>query len=280
MLEFGYDIYAGDEQGWTEIPGQVVRDIEPDDGLQGAVGLVTPWKDSAYDIGIFARFGGSFDEDDSQVAATGVPFNILGGATYSGFAAATVDHDEKHIIVDFEARRDIGMGGGIDVTGTAGFRFAYFDAETDTNFVSGTVASLTEERNSTFIGFGPKLGFDGTMPVSGNLQFDFSGNASVLFGDRERRVEATGTGAAVSFTDDDNSFRVVPTLGGTVGLSFMPENMGGMKFTVGFRAEAYFNVYDQRVKFDPGGGNGRGDRNAHRIHFGPFARISIPLDGL
>ncbi len=292
MLEFGYDIYAGDEQGWTEIPGQIVRDIEPDDGLHGAVGFVTPWQDSAYDIGIFARFGGSFNEDSSQTrtptATVGpfasAPYNILGGTTYTGFSSASVDHEEKHVIVDFEARRDIGMGGGIDVTAKAGFRFAYFDAETDTNFsrISPTLGGLSEERNSTFIGFGPKLGFDAVVPMSGSMQFDFSGDASLLFGDRERRVEATGTGAlaGLSVTDDDHSFRVVPTLGGTAGISFTPEGLGGMKFTVGFKAEAFFNVYDQRVKFDPGGGNGRGEKNAHRFQFGPFARITIPLDGL
>ncbi len=281
MLEFGYDIYAGDVQDWTEGLGNRRLDVEPDDGLQGAVGLVTPLGDTDYDIGIFARFGGSFEEKDSTAATV---YNILGGGAQFGFNTdSSVEHNEHRIIVDFEARRDIGLGDGIDVTAKAGVRFAYFEAETDTvlNYVGFIVSQATEERESRFVGAGPRLGFDAVVPLTGAMQFDFSGEGSVLFGNSKRRTEAIFSVFPVNNAiDKDTDFRVVPTVGGTAALSFTPEGLGGMKFTVGFRAEAFFNVYDQRVKFDRLGGNGFGEKNAHRFQFGPFARVSIPLDGL
>ena len=285
ILELNSDNISGDSQDWVFDGGTPAnQQIRPDDGYSGKVGFVTPLQDTPYDIGIFARYGDT--ERDRDTATAGLR-NLLGGAVSGTYTAGRASHTEEHAIIDFEARRDIGFGadlGATKVTARGGLRFGYFDAETKTNFSQPIVTvspnALSEKRRSRFIGAGPMLGLDTLTPLTEHIQIDLSATGALLLGDRQRRVNANQTvGGAGNVKDDSHSFRVVPMLEANAALGITPMGPGGMVVSVGVRGEAWFDVHDQRTKFNPGGTGSLGDSSADRYSWGPFIRVKIPFGG-
>ncbi len=283
-FEVGGDFMAGKKQIWSQDGTTFDTDrIRPDVGLSGRVGYVTPFGNTPYDIGIFARFGAT--ERDKDRANGGTPYNVLGGLAAGSYSVGRAKHREHHVIVDFEARRDFGFGSGDDgvrITAKGGLRFGYFDADTDTTFSTPGAFLAMEHRNSRFIGAGPRLGADAAVPIIGNLQLDLSAAGSLLLGDRQRRTKSKQPlgGITVGFnTDNKHSFRLLPMVEASAAVSFKPYGADVMTISLGFRGEAWFNVHDQRTKFRAGAAGGLGKNNVHRFNYGPFLRVKVPLGG-
>lgn len=285
IIDFNYAFLMGDSQVWAEAQGPLGSSlrIRPDARPTGTLGLVTPLTGTPYDIGVFASFGVSDTERRSAIN----PTNVLGGLTYASYSAGVgrAKHSEKHLIVDFEARRDIGLGSesGLDVTAKAGIRFGYFDAETGTTFSTPGLYLLNEDRDSRFIGAGPMLGFDARAPLGDSFQLDFSAAAALLLGDQQTRVVTNQPlgGIIVGNTrGNDHRFDVVPMVEASAALGFAVPGTAAT-LSMGVRFEAWFGVYDQETSFDPFNlGGTLGKKNANRYSLGPFIRLEIPLGQL
>jgi hypothetical protein len=133
-------------------------------------------------------------------------------------------NDESHLVLDFSAGKDVGLGmfgtGGMSLL-SLGVRFAQFasrssatiNANPDFHFTYKYVTHLTffpfpvkinqaqqawhlynatENTTRSFHGIGPSLAWDATVPIAGNeksaeIAFDWGVNAAVIFGRQKVR---------------------------------------------------------------------------------------------
>ena len=128
-----------------------------------------------------------------------------------------------HLVLDFQAGRDIGVGlfgGGSSSVVSAGVRFAQFTASSDVtlharpvemyNFVTvpghyrlpdpfhGTYTAVSHAKRDTHA-LGPSLSWDASSSLAGNdtsltLALDWGVNAAVLFGRQHVRIQDQTTG--------------------------------------------------------------------------------------
>ncbi|HEV2561804.1 MAG TPA: hypothetical protein VGT78_06650 [Rhizomicrobium sp.] len=136
------------------------------------------------------------------------------------FADAAARQSERHVVLDFQAGKDVGLGmfGGGSSVLSAGIRFAQFSSkskvtmhmEPDVQYptipITGTFATWSRKRlafysgafhfhddaametnQRSFHGVGPSLAWKASAPFVGNadsgeLTFDWGANAAVLFG--------------------------------------------------------------------------------------------------
>jgi iron complex outermembrane receptor protein len=127
-------------------------------------------------------------------------------------------NDEQHLIADFQAGKDVGLGMFGDKNATSvfslGIRYAQFSNKTNISlksdpdwhfhlkYIYGATfaqqafhtnrASLTAERS--FHGIGPTLSWDASLPFAGNsrdgeLSFNGGVNAAVLFGRQRTTID-------------------------------------------------------------------------------------------
>ena len=285
-FELNYDRLTGDSQIWSQNIAPVQNlSVRPDDGISGTIGFVTPLHDSKFDVGIFARFGMT-ENERAQTAPPSSVNNVLGGATYTSYALGQVKHSEHHVIVDFEARRDLGFGSdsnGIQVTAKGGLRFGYFEANTDTAFSTPGSYQASENRKNRLLGLGPRIGIDAVAPLSDLVQVDLSAAGSLLLGDQHIRVtsqQPLGAPIVGNTTDELHTFRVIPMLEASAAVGFNPTGPGGALISLGVRGEAWFGAFDQRTLFNPSAGVGTlGTSTANRYSLGPFIRIKVPFGG-
>ena len=145
------------------------------------------------------------------------------------FADTTVRNDEHHLITDFQAGKDVGLGmfGGKDGSAVfgAGIRFAQFGSASNFALKSDpdwkrlyrnlnyppvvnnqkavtaspyhiNVASLLATRS--FHGIGPSISWNASSPFAGNsekgeLLFDWGANAAILFGRQKAAIHHQST---------------------------------------------------------------------------------------
>jgi hypothetical protein len=291
IFEFQGGFPLGDSQAWAQSfgPGGIfdndIEYIRPDTSLGGTIGFRTradnflPSAGSGWDVGVFARFGATNTASEGGLASP--YFNILGGFYPTFYTAGRAEHREEHLIVDFEARRDVGLGGDLPIATKvmAGIRFAYFNADTETEFVYLPTPSyyvLTDDRESQFIGAGPRVGFDSTMGVNETVSLEMSGALSVLFGRRNTSVVTITPffGPGGSFVREE--FAVVPTVEGSAAIRIQPPGTS-VSLSIGVRADASFGAFDQRSAFTFFSPDSVGEANARRVTISPFARLTVPL---
>jgi hypothetical protein len=223
------------------------------------------------------------------------------------YAETTTGGAESHVILDFMAGRDIGLGmGGTSVLG-GGLRFAQFQsrskigAYTDPDYMrtQGTGLpykyfhndSAHAQNRTSFTGVGPALSWEASMPLSGEtrngkISFDWGLNGAVLFGKQKSRGShqtkgALSTGVNLAFLGiyyhtthythsklhDRSRIVTIPNLGATAGVSFHYANA---KVSLGYRADMFFGAMD----------GGIDTRKSENVGFyGPFATISIGIGG-
>jgi hypothetical protein len=132
------------------------------------------------------------------------------------FAQTTVKHSEQHLVLDFQAGKDFGLGMfGHDGTSvlSAGVRVARFDANSEVSirakpsveFYDVTFAIfhipatkwstyyLHGQAERSFNGIGPSLSWSASAPLAGNVQdgqlsLDWGVNGAILFGRQKAKV--------------------------------------------------------------------------------------------
>ena len=230
------------------------------------------------------RYGkGSRSEALNQLTAhpTGI------GANYDAFQNVAAKNSESHIVLDFQAGKDVGLGGFGNSVLNLGVRFAQFNSQRDVDIHSQPTnanssynrlyGSLAAKRKST--GVGPSLSWDVSAnlvgdPSGGSISFDGGVNGALLFG--RQRVQAhhqttdrgPGTASYQTSKSPNRSKNVlIPNLGGFAGVSWRYPNA---KVSVGYRADFFFGALD-------GGIDARKNENVG--FYGPFATVSVGLGG-
>lgn len=267
-VEGQYLLYDGDAPDYS-ING---KDLEPDPDEGWGVGAEIGFRpeDSLYSFVARVRYGQSNKEHDHYF--------------YSGFvgtAEGDADHREEQVLADLEIGRDVGLGAlgdGSNVRVFAGLRFGYFKGKgsvTSSYSLYGASGSADIDEKRTFIGIGPRIGFDAIAPLSDQFSFDVGAAVAVLFG--KQKFKASGTyyssfGCSLGCDVDDKRSKtvVVPNLEASAAFSWLISD--DAKFTLGYRVDSYFDVYDNGALFD---GRNSGDRILH----GPFLMLTIGNEG-
>ena len=113
--------------------------------------------------------------------------------------------ETKHLILDFQAGKDVGLGlfgGHGDSTVNFGIRIAQFHEKSDslmsaqTNVPGskyrGTILDAYSHELREFRGVGPSVDWSGSVPFAGSMQdgltFDWGVNAALLFGRQNTKV--------------------------------------------------------------------------------------------
>jgi iron complex outermembrane receptor protein len=213
------------------------------------------------------------------------------------FSAAARQSRSTHLIADFQAGKDVGLGlfGGSSVL-SVGVRVAKLNENADGHFTgflsapgkysAGEVAHKADfAARHSFSGVGPSISWDASTPIAGNLSegfsFDWGANAALLFG-RQKTSASLRTkdtqyfpssyhGAAgiknILSQSTENPRRshnvMAPNVGGSVGLSW---HLPDAKLSIGYRADFFFNAID-------GGVAAR--KSEDRGFYGPFASLSV-----
>lgn len=242
--------------------------------------------------------------------------------SYPPYAAKFADtlsrSSESHLILDFEAGKDVGLGmfGRRDGTSvvTAGVRFAQFTSKSNIQLKSGpdfhivysyptwvgnyftpakwisqqvyhsNLASLTAQQS--FHGLGPSISWNASLPVigsheSGELAFDWGVNAALLFG--RQKVQTEHKTSAYYASGHFFAHRVQLSQHSTQhtrSRGVTVPNVGGFA-GVSFRFPNAKVALGYRADFFFGAMDGGIDtrKSYDRNFYGPFATISIGLGG-
>ena len=233
-------------------------------------------------------------------------YNIFGSQPAPPTYAFTNTHsvsDTSHLIVDFQAGKDLGLGlfGGHGSSSIDfGIRLAHF-----TESASGTMAaqvSAVHKYNGgvvhegdihaarSFSGLGPSIDWKTSLPLIGSqangIAFDWGANGAILFGRQKTdvrlhtKVVRYGTGFSTTAPPPSTVLAhttsepvrkkqvIVPNIGGFAGLSYRAG--GRAKVTLGYRADMFFGAID----------GGISTRKSENVGFsGPFASVSIGIGG-
>ena len=136
-----------------------------------------------------------------------------------------------------------------------------------------------------FKGIGPSVNWDASLPLSngrsGSIALDWGINAALLFGKQKSKEQHQSASAYNCYGAICNAQQVqyaphsghasrtknvtVPNLGGFIGASY---RAGGLKASIGYRADWFFGVVDSGLATS---------QKVDRGYFGPYAAISIGL---
>jgi Legionella pneumophila major outer membrane protein precursor len=216
------------------------------------------------------------------------------GSTVNVSQATTSVDRESHWLADFAVGRDLNIGAN-PLQVKAGIRIAQLTSTVDTQtngtasftgvslygfgFPVSSFSELYSESNlqkGSFRGGGPRLGFEGAVPLGSRWQFDYLADAALLFGMRridnpvtiKRTLIVPGLAMISAFSTNSEAEQhgaAVPNLDAQVGFSYWLEP--NVKVTASYRADAYFGAIST---FDP---NGEVTK-LNRIFHGPRLALS------
>lgn len=224
--------------------------------------------------------------------------------TVSRFNHSDTKFSETHAVVDFMVGKDVGLGmfgKSSSSTLSLGVRIAQFSRQSNVDFRSlpdpyyqtkilGQQTFGARKHHHTyyahewsqrsFRGIGPSLSWEGTTPFFGHrdateLAVDWGVNAAVLFG--RQRVQGghmvsgryyMSVVAISHYTHTAPSIKrsrsaTVPNVGGFAGVSIKYPNA---KFSLGYRADFFFNAMDQGL-------DTRHTKN--QGFFGPYVNFAV-----
>jgi hypothetical protein len=274
-VEGQYLLYDGDSANYAFDEDDPSLKLKPDDGWGVGAEIGFQPADSLWSFLGRVRYGQSNKENKNDSY-----YSTFDGGFGSAFREA--DHREEHIIADLEIGRDVGLGAlgeGSNIRLFGGVRFAHFKGKgsLSTSFYSNFggnpydgAADVDIKRK--FTGIGPRIGFDAMMPLSEQFSLDVGAAGAVLFG--KQKYEASGTYYSSFGGGDIHEKRsknvVVPNLEASAAFSWLiTENA---KFSLGYRVDSYWNVYDNGPIFGD-------DDNGDRIIHGPFIKLTIGVGG-
>ncbi len=219
---------------------------------------------------------------------------------YTALQSVRAASSEKHLVLDFQAGKDVGLGvfgqhGKSAVS--LGIRYAQFSSRNNVTMRSITAAVPTSyyifhagfDAKRDFNGIGPSLSWDASSDLVGNssagrITLDWGINGAVLFGRQKVKVHHHKTGQyqeetakyypslrttvyQTSASPERSESVTVPNLGGYAALSL---RYSKVKITLGYRVDYFFNAID-------GGIDAR--KTYDRGFYGPFASFSVGLGG-
>ena len=201
----------------------------------------------------------------------------------------------KHLILDFQVGKDVGLGMfGANSKLAVGIRWARLD-ESESGHMSG--ATNADQPNAllpnvpgtdviadfaakhSFDGIGPSISWDSSVPFAGNasdgLSIDWGINAALLFGKQKTRTNLHTNSSYCAYSCHELTHSttsptrdktvMVPNAGGFAGVSWRLPNA---KVSIGYKADFFFNAIDTGVY---------ARKTENRGFYGPFASISIGI---
>lgn len=168
---------------------------------------------------------------------------------------------ETHWLADLAAGYDL-LGNGPDAMQMKfGIRVAEYRAQTHS--LTSTVVNIQQlplpgllfvesgpldlSTESRFLGAGPRLGIDGSIPLGAGWSFDYLGDVAILFGRQTFQQESNGTFSlngvplnTVHTIVTDQKFATVFNTDIQAGLSYWVTD--NIKISGSYRLDAYFNV--------------------------------------
>jgi hypothetical protein len=210
---------------------------------------------------------------------------IIPTTTINNSTAARATEREQHLVADFMAGRDLGIGAnalqfqvGLRV---ADLRASATETSTTTSNITRTFYSLgcfcTETTNSStasttfaswnseFFGIGPRVAVAGSVPIKGAWFFDYGAGIAGLVGDRSFNVNVWNNTGTIFF---GNSINTAFVFNSDAMLALSYHFTPHYKFSVGIREDFYANALTT-YNLSTGGLS-----NVNRIYWGPFARLT------
>ena len=168
-------------------PAGSIPNVNPGWGWDIAAGADYRFAGTPWHVNTQFRYGQTNKLDSGSTSVFASTFNLsFPGFAINALAATTPTLEEKHWQADFGAGFDFMRGAQVNF----GFRVAEIrsDLTASTAFAltaSGGIsanASVVEADKRSFLGAGPRIGLDGSVPIWGPLSFDYAGDAAILFG--------------------------------------------------------------------------------------------------
>jgi len=298
-IPFGVGLGIGGARATT-------MDLKPNTGWEAAAGFDYRFADSPWHVsGQFRYYQGHASGSASSNGALDPSIlALLGGgavgASSGGNQAFTAKNRETHWMADIAIGRDVLGSGPTAMQLKAGLRIAEFESVissaetinslttfgapiefTDGLFVSSLGFNSTNQGQTRrrFLGAGPRVGVEGSVPLAGNWAFDYLADAAVLFGTQRLTSNSStsfsvsppllglliGSGGGLSSSAADQRFATVFNADLQAGVSYwMTPNV---KLSASYRLDAYFNVLN--TSFDPAV-----KQNSDRYIHGPRVGIS------
>ncbi|MDF3813127.1 MULTISPECIES: Lpg1974 family pore-forming outer membrane protein [Rhodopseudomonas] len=258
-------------------------DLLPKVGWQAAAGFDYRFAESPWHVSGQFRYWQNGRASGNAVAGGAIEAQLLApafgpGTTGSSYGSINTDYQESQWLADAAIGRDVLGSGASAMQLKAGLRVAEVVGKTSSlsnsgfnfNFgaplplgagfppfgSAGSSTSIATQTRSSFLGAGPRIGVEGSVPLAGSWAFDYAGDAAVLFGYQRLTSTATsntvltpailgllgGAGSSVTFTTDQH-FATVFNADLQVGVSYwMTPNV---KLSASYRLDAYFNVLNQ-----------------------------------
>ena len=281
-----------------DIASKIARKRSPSEWDEGAKISFEP-SGTDWILSLGARYGKTHRHGAGQQYT-----NHTGGywsKYYKGIQSAKgANSSEKHLIVDFQAGKDLGLGmfgqEGSSVF-SAGVRYAQFTSRGSLNLHSVTpnvpsnyyLFDAGFDARRSFTGIGPSLSWDASADLAGNtadgkLTVDWGVNGALLFGRQRTKahhhITATYQKGSAKY-EFYPSFRytayhtanspsrsknvTVPALGAYAAISLRYTNA---KVTFGYRYDNYFGAIDGGID---------ASKKEDRSFNGPYASISIGI---
>lgn len=194
---------------------------------------------------------------------------------------------------DFDAGADVGIGTKGKARFFAGVRYVKFDETLSTTFTNSQNTAyyrnqkLTSERDSSFTGWGPRVGFTADVQI-GNSGFSFGGTAAfaALFGDIDTSITSRHTTSFNAAPTSTNNTFTQSRLNGTTAYSFelapqISYSFGGEYFSGrisgGYRFDQYLAIVDTATRQTYAQVFTGGDVSDDAKFNGPFVRVGIKI---
>jgi Legionella pneumophila major outer membrane protein precursor len=265
-----------------------ILNLMPKIGWEAATGFDYRFAASPWHVSGQLRYGESGKASGSASSAGSIDPLIIAaiplppGTVIGGSETYSANYRETHWLADLAVGRDVIGDSPSAMQVKLGLRLSEFVGNTNVtdvvnaferlpaprpfggiplSFISNTVTSEFALRSS-FLGAGPRIGIDGSVPFAGNWSFDYQGDAAALFG--YQRLVNTQVGNSVTVPVFLNQLGLVGLLGGggsfvasatdqrfatvfnadiQLGISYwMTQNL---KLSASYRLDAYFNVLNQ-----------------------------------
>ncbi|WP_342733767.1 Lpg1974 family pore-forming outer membrane protein [Bradyrhizobium sp. B117] len=250
----GGAIWSGGDPVFSTYSGNNVTgvfDLTPKIGWEAAVGFDHRFAGSPWHVNGQFRYGEGGETNGTRTID-------FGGGVLAGTQTFGAGYKETHWLADLAIGHDIAGRGPDALQLKAGLRIAEFTARSsDSNVQAGTVRGISvtqsnfDDRRASFLGAGPLIGLEGSVPFAGKWSFDYSGDVALLLG--RQQSQNTVRSLFVSSppptvidqiaTGSDRLFAGVLSADIQVGVSYwLTQNL---KLGAGYRLDAFVNVFNQ-----------------------------------
>ena len=249
-------------------------DLTPKVGWESAIGFDYRFAGSPWHVSGQFRYGEGGKATGLDSTAGTISFGGGSATITETYGAA---YKESHWLADLAVGRDIAGSGPSALQLKGGVRVAEFVTRNSTSDVQvGNVTgvapivvpgfpavssySVTQsnyfDARASFLGAGPLIGIEGSVPFAGKWSFDYAGDAALLLGRQQSSnsslnvfsvtpsyLSALSPTTNTLSTGGDRLFAGVLSADIQVGLSYWVTQ--NLKLGAGYRLDAFINVFNQ-----------------------------------